>query len=283
MQLSATPALPPGLRGARTARRGILGSSDGGRGGADEADPTTPRERVVVLTESELATQEALVKILCSKVASDIELKFDGDSTIVIPTGATAAHASGGGSGGSGSGSGSGGGGSGGGGSGSGEEAFVGAAGLGALRSVSEELPDTAALPASASGSAAAAAPLTPPSSSGGAPTGHAEEDAPAAASAAASAVTVKTARDDVLSAQRNFTVTALWSAQFAALRKLYLGDAAELAYIESLACCKPWRAKGGKSDAEFMKTLDDRFIMKMVNEKEIKAWQSKGKDFALS
>ena len=32
-----------------------------------------------------------------------------------------------------------------------------------------------------------------------------------------------------------------------------------------------------------FMKTLDDRFIMKMVNEKEIKAWQSKGKDFALS
>ena len=271
MQRSAEPALPAGLRGVRTARRGILGSSDGGCGGADEAHPTTPRERSrVALTESELATQEALVRILCSKVVSDIEMKFDGDSTIVIPngaTGATAAHASGGGSAGSSAG-----------GSASSEAAFIGAAGGGVLRSNSEELPHAAALPTSTSGGAATAAPPTAPSSTVGAPSGRAGDGASTAAFVAASA-----ACDDVLSAQRNFTVTALWSAQFAALRKLYLGGDAELAFIESLACCKPWRAKGGKSDAEFMKTLDDRFIMKMVNEKEIKAWQSKGKEFALS
>ncbi|KAF9597043.1 hypothetical protein IFM89_015198 [Coptis chinensis] len=42
-----------------------------------------------------------------------------------------------------------------------------------------------------------------------------------------------------------------------------------ELDYISSLSRCKNWDAKGGKSGSLFVKTLDDRFVIKQIQKKE--------------
>jgi hypothetical protein len=45
-------------------------------------------------------------------------------------------------------------------------------------------------------------------------------------------------------------------------------GDIERL-YIQSLSQCIPWAATGGKSNASFCKTLDDRFVVKCVTNHE--------------
>lgn len=61
----------------------------------------------------------------------------------------------------------------------------------------------------------------------------------------------------------------AFFANQFDALRR---NCKCEVQYIESLARCVKWDALGGKSGAAFLKTKDDRFIIKEVDKAEMKA-----------
>ncbi|KAF9995690.1 1-phosphatidylinositol-3-phosphate 5-kinase, partial [Entomortierella chlamydospora] len=57
---------------------------------------------------------------------------------------------------------------------------------------------------------------------------------------------------------------------QFHALRK---AAGCEYSYIQSLARCMKWDANGGKSGSSFLKTRDDRFIMKQLSKVELEAF----------
>jgi len=57
---------------------------------------------------------------------------------------------------------------------------------------------------------------------------------------------------------------------QFHALRK---AAGCEYSYIQSLARCMKWDATGGKSGSSFLKTKDDRFIMKQLSKVELEAF----------
>ncbi|KAF9432286.1 1-phosphatidylinositol-3-phosphate 5-kinase [Entomortierella beljakovae] len=57
---------------------------------------------------------------------------------------------------------------------------------------------------------------------------------------------------------------------QFHALRK---AAGCEYSYIQSLARCMKWDASGGKSGSSFLKTRDDRFIMKQLSKVELEAF----------
>ncbi|KAF9583051.1 1-phosphatidylinositol-3-phosphate 5-kinase, partial [Lunasporangiospora selenospora] len=57
---------------------------------------------------------------------------------------------------------------------------------------------------------------------------------------------------------------------QFHALRK---AAGCEYSYIQSLARCMKWDANGGKSGSSFLKTRDDRFIMKQLSKIELEAF----------
>ncbi|KAI8606363.1 hypothetical protein EDD21DRAFT_298271 [Dissophora ornata] len=57
---------------------------------------------------------------------------------------------------------------------------------------------------------------------------------------------------------------------QFHALRK---AAGCEYSYIQSLARCMKWDATGGKSGSSFLKTRDDRFIMKQLSKVELEAF----------
>ena len=64
-------------------------------------------------------------------------------------------------------------------------------------------------------------------------------------------------------------SIKAFFADQFDALRR---NCKCETQYIESLARCVKWDAIGGKSGAAFLKTKDDRFIIKEVDKAEMKA-----------
>ncbi|KAG0346509.1 1-phosphatidylinositol-3-phosphate 5-kinase [Podila humilis] len=57
---------------------------------------------------------------------------------------------------------------------------------------------------------------------------------------------------------------------QFHALRK---SSGCEYSYIQSLARCMKWDATGGKSGSSFLKTRDDRFIVKQLSKVELEAF----------
>ncbi|KAF9970864.1 1-phosphatidylinositol-3-phosphate 5-kinase [Actinomortierella ambigua] len=57
---------------------------------------------------------------------------------------------------------------------------------------------------------------------------------------------------------------------QFHALRK---SSGCDYSYIQSLARCMKWDASGGKSGSSFLKTRDDRFIMKQLSKVELEAF----------
>jgi len=57
---------------------------------------------------------------------------------------------------------------------------------------------------------------------------------------------------------------------QFEALRRVYLRGG-NRQYLESLARCAQWKAKGGKSGALFLRTLDNRFVIKDVKDTELR------------
>ena len=59
---------------------------------------------------------------------------------------------------------------------------------------------------------------------------------------------------------------------QFEALRRIYLRGG-NRQYLESLARCAQWKAKGGKSGALFLRTLDNRFVIKDVKDTELRTW----------
>ena len=58
---------------------------------------------------------------------------------------------------------------------------------------------------------------------------------------------------------------------QFRALRRmLYAGEDSD-ALLESLSRCQSWAALGGKSGSTFQKTLDHRFVLKLVKQNEFR------------
>ncbi|KAF9603583.1 hypothetical protein IFM89_037082 [Coptis chinensis] len=63
------------------------------------------------------------------------------------------------------------------------------------------------------------------------------------------------------------YSVMCLYEKQFHDLRRHCCP--CELDYISSLSRCKNWDAKGGKSGSLFVKTLDDRFVIKQIQKKE--------------
>jgi hypothetical protein len=60
------------------------------------------------------------------------------------------------------------------------------------------------------------------------------------------------------------------WSTQFEAVRAAYLTEDENEQFIRSLSMTKNWLVKGGKSGASFSKTLDDRFVIKVINRVEM-------------
>lgn len=68
------------------------------------------------------------------------------------------------------------------------------------------------------------------------------------------------------------FSVTSYFAKEFDAIRRKCCAD--ELDYIRSLSRCKRWSAQGGKSNAYFAKTLDDRFVLKQVTRTELDSFE---------
>jgi hypothetical protein len=68
------------------------------------------------------------------------------------------------------------------------------------------------------------------------------------------------------------FGVTAYFAPQFAELRRRCIVGG-EAAYITSLCRCRKWASRGGKSNAYFAKTRDDRFIIKSLSKPEKVGW----------
>ncbi|KAL5715311.1 1-phosphatidylinositol-3-phosphate 5-kinase [Ranunculus cassubicifolius] len=70
------------------------------------------------------------------------------------------------------------------------------------------------------------------------------------------------------LKKEEKYSVTCFHANQFRALRRH--SCPCEVDFIASLSRCKTWDAKGGKSGALFVKTLDERFIVKQIQKTEI-------------
>ncbi|KAJ1722874.1 Mitochondrial distribution and morphology protein 12 [Coemansia erecta] len=69
---------------------------------------------------------------------------------------------------------------------------------------------------------------------------------------------------------QTPFVCKVYYAAQFEALRRC---NNCEDSYIESLSRCMPYIAKGGKSGSAFLRTRDQRFIVKQVSKPESDAF----------
>ncbi|GEM08377.1 1-phosphatidylinositol-3-phosphate 5-kinase [Rhodotorula toruloides] len=63
---------------------------------------------------------------------------------------------------------------------------------------------------------------------------------------------------------------TVFWVEQFEALRRQCGCDTQ---FVESLSRCLKWDAAGGKSKVDFLKTLDDRFIVKQLSRPEMEVF----------
>ena len=68
------------------------------------------------------------------------------------------------------------------------------------------------------------------------------------------------------------FETKVFYAPAFHAVRSKYCAGG-EGEVLESLARCAGWAATGGKSDSEFLKTLDDRLILKEVQKVEMKSF----------
>ncbi|KAJ0679541.1 putative 1-phosphatidylinositol-3-phosphate 5-kinase chromatin regulator PHD family [Helianthus annuus] len=68
------------------------------------------------------------------------------------------------------------------------------------------------------------------------------------------------------------FSVTCYFAKQFDGLRKKCCRS--EIDYLRSLSRCKKWDAQGGKSGAEFAKSLDERFLIKGVTKTELDSFE---------
>jgi 1-phosphatidylinositol-3-phosphate 5-kinase len=65
--------------------------------------------------------------------------------------------------------------------------------------------------------------------------------------------------------------VTAYYACQFSALRLLCNCD--ERSFIEALSRCRPWTPTGGKSGSVFLKTQNDRFVLKAISRTELESF----------
>ncbi|BGP31249.1 Mitochondrial distribution and morphology protein 12 [Rhodotorula toruloides] len=63
---------------------------------------------------------------------------------------------------------------------------------------------------------------------------------------------------------------TVFWVEQFEALRR---ECGCDMQFVESLSRCLKWDAAGGKSKVDFLKTLDDRFIVKQLSKPEMEVF----------
>ena len=66
------------------------------------------------------------------------------------------------------------------------------------------------------------------------------------------------------------FQCHTYWATQFEAVRAAYLNEDDNEHYIRSLSISSSWAAKGGKSGASFSKSMDDRFVVKVINRVEM-------------
>lgn len=62
--------------------------------------------------------------------------------------------------------------------------------------------------------------------------------------------------------------VVAYFAPQFAEVRRRWVAGG-EAAYVASLSRCRKWDSSGGKSNAYFAKTRDERFIVKQLSRSE--------------
>ncbi len=62
--------------------------------------------------------------------------------------------------------------------------------------------------------------------------------------------------------------VVAYFAPQFAELRRRWVAGG-EAAFVTSLSRCRKWDSSGGKSNAYFAKTRDERFIVKQLSRSE--------------
>lgn len=67
------------------------------------------------------------------------------------------------------------------------------------------------------------------------------------------------------------YSIVCLYEHDFRNLRKRCCSS--ETDYIASLSRCKPWDPKGGKSKSVFVKTVDDRFIVKEIEKTEYESF----------
>lgn len=72
-----------------------------------------------------------------------------------------------------------------------------------------------------------------------------------------------------------DFEVTVYFPSQFEALRKFYCGNYDS--FLHSIFSSKAYKAKGGKSKAEFYKTLDEKYIIKKIKDNELKMFRDMG------
>ncbi|KAM3184105.1 hypothetical protein ACTXT7_009032 [Hymenolepis weldensis] len=72
--------------------------------------------------------------------------------------------------------------------------------------------------------------------------------------------------------ASTNFSCRIYYAEEFHQLRKLIFPQG-EAGFIRSLSRCHNWAAKGGKSGSLFMKTHDERFVLKEVSSIELKTF----------
>ncbi|RZC63299.1 hypothetical protein C5167_025048 [Papaver somniferum] len=67
------------------------------------------------------------------------------------------------------------------------------------------------------------------------------------------------------------YAVTCYFAKGFEALRRACCPS--ELDFLRSLSRCSDWNAQGGKSNAYFAKSLDDRFIIKGLTKTELESF----------
>lgn len=72
-----------------------------------------------------------------------------------------------------------------------------------------------------------------------------------------------------------DFEVNIYFPSQFEALRKFYCGTFDEV--LHSVFSSGSFKARGGKSKAEFYKTNDEKYIIKKIKDQELKMFRDMG------
>lgn len=76
------------------------------------------------------------------------------------------------------------------------------------------------------------------------------------------------------------FKVVAVYAPQFSELRKVALAGDGEPGYVKSLCRCMKWDSTGGKSNAYFAKTLDNRLVVKQMSRSEMHSFLQFGPSY---